>query len=506
MSTNGTSQTYEKLTKRIREYQTLGACGSLLSWDEHTIMPQKGAEFRSEQLSLIAGMVHERSTAPEIGDLLGELQNSDLATRPEAPEAVNIREVSREFQKGRKLSKEFVEELTLVTSQGQHAWKKAREKKDFSLFLPYLEKVIALKIKQAETYGYEQDRYDALIDDYEPGATFESVGKVFAGFREELTPFLKAIQDSGKKPKREIIERHFPVGAQETFATGAAKAIGFDFKAGRLDVTTHPFCSGIGPGDTRITTRYNPNHFPDAFFGALHEAGHGIYEQGLDTSYFGLPMGQAVSLGIHESQSRLWENLVGRSKAFWKRFYPDAQRYFPQALSAVALDDFYWAVNDVRPSFIRVEADEVTYNLHIILRFEMERALINEEISAADIPAVWNEKFTSFFGITPPDDSLGCMQDVHWSAGLMGYFPTYALGNLYAAQFFAKALEDLPNMYENFAKGEFGELKKWLNENIHAHGQRYPAEKLVELVTGKPLSHAPEMKYLNEKYGPLYGI
>ena len=506
MSANGTSKTYEKLTKRIREYQTLGACGALLSWDEHTIMPQRGAEFRSEQLSMIAGMVHERSTSAEIGDMLGELKSSDLSAKPDTPEAVNVREVSREFEKSKKLSKEFVEEMTMVTSQGQHAWKEAREKKDFNLFLPSLEKVIKLKIKQAETYGYEKDRYDALIDDYEPGATFESIGKVFASFREELTPFLKAIQDSGNEPKREIIERHYPVGAQEAFATEAARAIGFDFNAGRLDVTTHPFCSGIGPGDTRITTRYNPNHFPDAFFGTLHEAGHGIYEQGLNTKFFGLPMGQAVSLGIHESQSRMWENLVGRSKAFWQRFYPDAQKHFPEALGDVALDDFYWAVNDVRPSFIRVEADEVTYNLHIILRFEMEHALINEEISAADIPAVWNEKFTKFFGITPPDDALGCMQDVHWSAGLMGYFPTYALGNLYAAQFFAKALEDMPNMYDNFAKGEFGELKKWLNEHIHTHGQRYPAEELVKVVTGKALSHAPEMKYLNEKYGPLYGI
>jgi carboxypeptidase Taq len=506
MSTNGSSATYEKLTKRIRSYQTLGACGALLSWDEQTLMPSKGAEFRSEQLSMIAGMVHESSTSAEIGDMLEELRSSELAQQSDSAEAVNIREVSREYAKSKKLSREFVEEMTLVTSQGQHAWKEARQKKDFSLFLPYLEKVIALKIKQAETYGYEKDRYDALIDDYEPGATFESIGKVFADFRDELTPFFKAIQDSGNQPKSEIIERDFPVDAQEKFASETAKAIGFDFSAGRLDVTTHPFCSGIGPGDVRITTRYNPNHFPDAFFGTLHEAGHGIYEQGLNAKYFGLPIGQAVSLGIHESQSRMWENLVGRSRPFWKRFYADAQKVFPGALKDVALDDFYWAVNDVRSSFIRVEADEVTYNLHIILRFEMERAMINEEISAADVPAVWNEKFSKFFGITPPDDSMGCMQDVHWSAGLMGYFPTYSLGNLYAAQFFAKALEDLPNMYANFEKGEFGELKGWLNENIHSHGQRYPAEKLVEVVTGKPLSHKAEMKYLRDKYSPLYGI
>ncbi len=506
MSSNGTNGTYQKLTKQIRSYQTLGACAALLSWDEHTLMPSKGAEFRSEQLAMLAGMVHERSTSTEIGDMLSELSSSDITESATSPEAVNVREVTREYNKSKKLSVEFVEELTLATSKGQHAWMEAREKKDFSIFQPYLEKVIALKIKQAETYGYEKDRYDALIDDYEPGATFESIGKVFAAFREELTPFLKSIQDSGNQPKSEIIERNYPVAAQESFGSAAAKTIGFDFEAGRLDVTTHPFCSGIGPGDTRITTRYNPKHFPDAFFGILHAAGHGIYEQGLQTSQFGLPMGQAVSLGIHESQSRMWENLVGRSKPFWNRFYADAQKSFPEALKDVQLDDFYWAVNDVRPSFIRVEADEVTYNLHIILRFEMERAIINEEIAVADIPEAWNEKFTKFFGITPPDDTLGCIQDVHWSAGLMGYFPTYALGNLYAAQFFAKALIDMPNMYDNFEKGQFGDLKKWLNENIHVHGQRYPAEKLVEVVTGKPLSHIEEMKYLRKKYNPLYGI
>ena len=290
------------------------------------------------------------------------------------------------------------------------------------------------------------------------------------------------------------------------FASEAANLVGFDFNAGRLDVTTHPFCQGIAPGDTRITTRYNPKRFPDAFFGTLHEAGHGIYDQGLDREQFGAPMGDAVSLGIHESQSRLWENLVGRSRAFWELMYPKAQIHFPKTLAGVPLDDFYAAINDVRPSFIRVEADEVTYGLHIILRFEIENDLINDRLKVADVPTAWNERFTKFFGITPPHDSLGCLQDVHWSAGLFGYFPTYALGTMYASQFFLGAQKDIPDLYGKFRKGQFGELKHWLNEKIHLQGQRYPSEKLVKVVTGQEPSHKPYMDYLRAKYGELYGV
>lgn len=509
MSSNGdsaTSKALETLNNRIREYQTLGSCMSLLGWDERTIMPSKGAQFRSEQLALLAGMYHERSTSEEIGALLKDLESAGVTSDPISPNSVNVREVAKEYHKSKKLSTEFVQEMTRTTSQAEHAWIEARKEKDFSKFLPHLEKVIKLKKEQAELYGYDKDPYDSLIDDYEPGATFESIGKVFSAFREELVPFLQKIIDSGKKPKSEIIERNYPVDAQETFGAMAAKTIGFDFDAGRLDVTTHPFCSGIGPGDTRITTRYNPNHFPDAFFGILHEAGHGIYDQGLDTDYFGLPMGDAVSLGIHESQSRMWENQVGRSKEFWEFFYPKAVEAFPEALKGVSMEDFYWGVNDVQPSLIRVEADEVTYNLHIILRFELEQALISGEIKPADLPAAWNEKFTKFFGITPPNDALGCMQDVHWSAGLLGYFPTYALGNMYAAQFFEKAQADIPGLMDKFRQGQFGELKSWLNEKIHKQGKRYPAEELVKVVTGEPLSHAPVMRHMKAKFGPLYGV
>jgi carboxypeptidase Taq len=285
-----------------------------------------------------------------------------------------------------------------------------------------------------------------------------------------------------------------------------AAAIGFDFEAGRLDVTTHPFCSGIGPGDTRLTTRYNPHDFGDSFFSVLHETGHGLYDQGLDPTHYGTPMGSFVSLGIHESQSRLWENFVGRSRPFWERFFPEAQRVFPGALGGVGLEAFYFAINDVRPSFIRTEADEATYNLHILLRFELEQALIGGDLRVGDLPGAWNEDFKRFLGLTPPDDARGCLQDIHWSGGGIGYFPTYTLGNLYAAQFFAHARKDLGDLHGQFQRNEFRPLKEWLNAKIHRHGQRYRAAELVRVVTGEPLNHRYLLDHLRSKFGPLYGI
>jgi carboxypeptidase Taq len=345
-----------------------------------------------------------------------------------------------------------------------------------------------------------------LLDEYEPGATTAAVTKTFAALRDELTPLIQAILHSGKKPAAEILHREYPVERQQIFGQAAAAAIGFDFAAGRLDVTTHPFCSGIGPGDCRITTRYNPRHFNEAFFGILHEAGHGLYEQGLDPQHFGTPMGAACSLGIHESQSRMWENFVGRGRPFWEHFFPRAQQVFIGALRGVARGDFIWAINGVQPSFIRVEADEATYNLHIILRFELEQALVAGDLTAKDVPGVWNEKFKTFFDLTPPNDAQGCLQDVHWSGGGIGYFPTYTLGNLFAAQFMEQAREDIGGLDDHFRHGEFDPLKNWLNEKIHRQGQRFHAPQLCEQVTGKPLSHQPLIRHLREKLGSLYGV
>jgi carboxypeptidase Taq len=355
--------------------------------------------------------------------------------------------------------------------------------------------------------GFKDHPYDALLDPYEPYETAAGVRRVFESLREPLVQLVGKIAGASRKAPIEIMERAYPVKAQETLGREAAKALGFDFDAGRLDVSVHPFCSGQGPGDTRMTTRYHERHFNDAFFGVLHETGHALYEQGLPKAeQFGNGLGEAISLGIHESQSRMWENLVGRSRAFWKHFMSRARELFPDATAGVNEEQWYAAVNAVQPSFIRVEADETTYNLHILIRFEMETALIGGQLGVDDVPAAWNEKYRTYLGITPPDDAKGCLQDVHWSAGLMGYFPTYTLGNLYAAQFFDKARKDLGDLDAQFALGDFKPLLGWLRENIHRHGRRYSARELVKRVTGADLSAEPLLRHLRTKASEVYGV
>lgn len=507
-----TQQAYEELLRRSKEHSLLSSCGSVLGWDERTYMPRRGSAHRAEQLALIARMTHEMLTAPAMAQLLAEVEGSAVVRDPESPAAINVREIRRTYDRAVKLPKQLVEEIARVTTRAQQVWQEARHQSRedpranaFADFLPWLEKIVRLKQEEAQAVGYKEVPYDALLDEYEPGATAAEVTRTFAALRKELVPLVQKIAGSGRRPRRDILEREYPIERQRIFGEAAAAAIGFDFEAGRLDVTTHPFCSGMGPGDTRITTRYNLRHFNDAFFGILHEAGHGIYDQNLPADDFGTPLGSAISLGIHESQSRTWENYVGRSRPFWECFFPRARQVFLGTLNDVTLDDFYFAVNDVQPSFIRVEADEVTYNMHIILRFEMEQALVTSDLKPADVPAAWNEKFTRSFGLTPPSDALGCLQDVHWSMGGIGYFPTYTLGNMYGAQFMEQARKDISGLDDDFRSGEFSRLKGWLQDKIHCHGQRYRANDLCRRVTGRPLSHTPLTDYLRRKYEALYG-
>ncbi len=498
--------TYHRLIAEIKQISLLGSCASVLGWDKQTYMPKGGAGHRAEQLALLVGMIHERATAPQIGDYLAEIENSDLVSDPYSEAAVNVRELRRDYDRAIKLPRSLVEELARVATISQQVWREAREESDYALFQPHLKKILDLKYQQVRALGNGETPYDTLLDDYEPGETSENLTRVFSGLRDELVELVGAIAESGKKPDENILTRTYPIDQQEAFGKIAAAQIGFNFDNGRLDITTHPFCSGIGPGDTRLTTRYNTHHFSESFFSIMHEAGHGIYDQGLNDEYYGTPMGSSISLGIHESQSRMWENFVGRSEAFWAHFFPKVQAAFPDALSDVSERDFYGAINTVAPSFIRVEADEATYNLHIMLRFELEQALINGGLKAEDVPGVWNETFEKYLGITPPDDTQGCLQDIHWSGGGIGYFPTYALGNLYAAQFFEQARQEVGDLDAQFAEGVFDPLKNWLTEKIYSQGQRYRANELIEVVTGKPLSHEPLMRHLRAKYEPLYGI
>ncbi len=499
-------QAYAELIRREKERALLSSCGGLLDWDERTQLPRKGAGLRADQLALISRMTHEMFTAPVTGELLGEVEGSALVKEPTSPAAVNVREIRRVYDRAVKVPAALVEELARAKTMGQQAWVEARKQSDFPHFRPHLEKLVHLKRQQAAAVGYAKVPYDALLEDYEPGATTAEVAETLAALRNELVPLIAAILDAPRKAPTEILHREYPVERQQVFGQAAAAAVGFDFTAGRIDVTAHPFCSGIGPGDCRITTRYNPRHFNESFFGTLHEAGHGIYEQGLDPQHFGTPMGTACSLGIHESQSRLWENFVGRSRPFWEHWFPRARQVFLDSLHDVSLDDFYFAINDVRASFIRIEADETTYNLHIILRFELERALVAGDLPPAEVPGVWNEQFRKSFNLSPPNDAQGCLQDIHWSAGLFGYFPTYSLGNLYSAQIMDQARNELGDLDGRFGRGDYGALKVWLNDKIHRHGQRYRAPDLCRRVTGRPLSPEPLLRHLRGKYGPLYGI
>ncbi len=496
---------FDDVCKHVRQANLLLTAGAVLDWDERTKMPAANAEYRAEQTALLAGLLHQRWTDAAFVGKVTELAAGPLAADAASETAVTIRRIKRQVDKKTKLPQSLVEELTRTAVLGQSAWEKARPGNDFAHFLPWLTRTYELKRQQAEALGYRQTAYDALLDDYEPEELTANVGRVLTELREKLVPLVAAIAGSKLCPEKSVLSREYPVDAQEAFGKEAAAAIGFEFDRGRLDVTAHPFCTTLGPHDCRITTRYDGHFFNAAFFGILHEAGHGIYEQGLPPEKFGLPLGEAVSLGIHESQSRMWENLVGRSRPFWRHFYGTAQARFPAALGNVDGETFYFAINDVRPSLIRVEADEATYNLHILIRFELEQALLSGDLPPADAPQAWNEKYRQYLGIASETDANGVMQDVHWSAGLVGYFPTYTLGNLYAAQFFAAADRELGGLHEQFARGEFCPLRDWLRQNIHRHGQRYTAAELVKQVTGQELSSAPLMKHLTGKYGELYG-
>ncbi|MEW6529434.1 MAG: carboxypeptidase M32 [Thermodesulfobacteriota bacterium] len=498
-------EAYEELAQREKDTAYLSSTTALLHWDQRTQIPPKGHSHRINQLTFLARLIHNRRTDPRIGELLAVLEKSAFTTDPLTVEAVNIREWKRLYERITKIPEKLAVELARAGAEGEAAWERARPANDWAAFKPYLERLVELKRQQADAYGYDEERYDALLDDYEQGATTSSLEPVLKSLQQPLVQLLDRIQGSAKKPDPALRSRPFPVEEQERFARAVAEQLGFDFSAGRLDVSAHPFTTGIGPGDVRITTRYQDHYFNAAFFGVIHEAGHAMYHQGLPVDHWGQPLCRPISLGINESQSRLWENMVARSRAFWRHFYPQAQERF-DSLRDVPMDDFLLSVNEVAPNLIRVEADEVTYNLHILLRFELEVALMRDDLRVDYLPDAWNEKMSVYLGLTPPDYAQGVMQDVHWSGGSIGYFPTYTLGNLYGAQFFAKARVDLGDLEAQFERGEFSPLLGWLRNKIHSQGSRYLPRDLLRVVTGEDLEPRYLIEYLEKKYGSLYGL
>jgi carboxypeptidase Taq len=494
---------YDALLQRSREIAVYNSAASLLSWDQETYMPPKAGAYRAEQLSQMAGLTHRLGTAPEVGDWLKACEDKLPATADAEESAMreaNVREWRRDYDRATKLPARLVEEFARTTSLSRDAWAQARRDSSFPAFAPWLEKILSLTREQAECWGYSTCRYDALLEGYEPGARAADLTPVFADLQKQLSPLLPALEKITGAVDPARIEGEYPFDLQRALNQEIAQAIGFDFEAGRIDTTVHPFCTEIGAHDCRLTTRYDLKDFTSSLSGTMHEAGHGLYTQGLDAAQFGTPMGTFVSLGIHESQSRLWENQVGRSRAFWAHWYPRAQEVFP-ALKALPLEEFWLLVNRVKPSHIRVEADEATYNLHIILRFEIEQKLVSGDLAVNDLPAAWNARFEQIFGLSVPDDARGCLQDTHWALGLIGYFPTYTLGNLNSAQLYAAAASHDPAMVNELAGGQYGRLLGWMREKIHRHGRRYSPPELIERATGEPLRATYFLDYLKGKYG-----
>lgn len=495
-----------QLKEKLLELCHISSTLAILDWDQRVYMPPKGSALRAESIANLAGILHEKFISREFADLLKKAKVLMDAEKLNDDEVCVVKEIWREFERQMKLPTKFVKELTQICSEAHNIWIRARERSNFRLFLPYLKKIVELKRKEAELVGFKKSPYDALLDTYEPYTTSEEISIILDDLKDFLIPFIRKIAKSKVKINSNILKGNFSVEKQDQFNQNVAKKIGFDFEGGRMDVSAHPFASGFHPNDVRITTRFKKDDLLHSLFGVIHETGHALYEQGLLAENFGTPLGESISLGIHESQSRMWENIVGRSKFFWKYFYPKLKKEFPKPFSKLKLEDFYRAINFVQPSLIRTEADEVTYNLHVILRFEIEKELIEGSIEVEDLPKIWNDKMKEYLGVKVPDDAQGVLQDVHWSGGGIGYFPTYTLGNLYSAQFYQAAKKEIINLEKEISAGQFSHLREWLRKKIHMHGKIYTADDLVKEVTGEGLNSKYFIDYLKEKYGEIYKI
>jgi carboxypeptidase Taq len=464
-------------------------------------MPRNGAEFRGQQLATLSTLAHELLTQPALAQLTAELAEDSSLT---ADQKLNVTITLKDLNRKKKYPKSFVEEHSLVTSHAFGAWQEARSKRDFKIFQPHLEKIVELKRREAELLGYEEHPYNALVEDYEPGLTVKKIDEVFEQVKTELFPFIQSII-AAPKPKNDFLVRHYPKAKQWAFAEKVIRKMGYDFDSGRADDAPHPFCTTFGPGDVRITIRSDEHEFNMMLFAAIHEAGHALYEMGLPMKeHYGLPLGNALSLAFHESQSRFWENNIGRSKSFWRGQYASVQSEFQENLGSVHLDEFYRGINTVEPTFIRVEADELTYHAHIYIRYLVEKALVGGEIEVKDLPSYWNDRYEEYLGIRPSHDSEGCLQDVHWAYGSFGYFPTYSFGSFYAAQLHATLKKQIPGLHDSIEQGEFQPILNWLKQNVHAQGRRYTSEQLLQSLTGSGLQVKYFMDYAKEKYSEIY--
>ena len=500
------TERFRELVGRLNEIANLGKAAALLGWDQHTMMPPRGAPARAEQLATLGRVAHEKFTSDEMGRLLDDLAGFEQEHDYDSFEASLVRVARRDWQKARKIPSELRADMSRSSALAIPVWVEARKNNDFESFLPMLRKNLDLRKQYVELFLDDYDEpYDALLDDYEREMKSAEVRELFDYVKEHQAPLVKEIAANGANGG-DTPPKAFPIETQKVFELEVVKRFGFDETAWRLDPTVHPFATGTAIDDIRITTRYFEDNL-DGLFATMHESGHGLYEHQVDKEFERTPLARGTSLGVHESQSRMWENLVGRSLPFWRFFFPRLQELFPDALAGYDAEGWYREVNTVEPSLIRVEADEATYNLHIILRFELEQEMLAGTVDLEQLPEEWNRRMWEYLGIDVPDDTRGVLQDTHWAGGSIGYFPTYALGNLISAQIWERVLAEIPDLYDEFEQGEFGSLRDWLREHLHRHGRKFTPRETLERVVGSPrIDPEPYVRYLRSKLGEIYGL
>ncbi|WP_163856132.1 carboxypeptidase M32 [Paenibacillus elgii] len=494
---------FKQYLKKMKSYEE--AVG-LIYWDMRTGAPKKGIAARSEVVGELSGELFKMSVSDEMGAFLDYFASSEVNARLSDIDRRIVSECKKEYDRSKKIPPKLYQEYVVLTSQAESAWEDAKDQADFPGFQPYLEKIVDMNLQFIDLWGYEGHKYNTLLDAYEPGMTVEKLDQVFGALREQVVPLLSAIQESAHKPEIGFLKQAFDKDKQKKFSLYILEQMGYDFEAGRLDETVHPFATGLNPGDVRITTRYLLNDVNSALFGTIHEGGHALYEQNISMDLLGTPLCSGTSMGIHESQSRFWENMIGRSRPFWNRYFPELQKNYTGQFDKVSVEDFYRATNEVKPSLIRIEADELTYNLHIMVRYEIEKALFSGAVKVADLPEVWNEKYREYLGIVPSHNGEGVLQDVHWSAGMFGYFPSYALGNMYAAQIKRTLEQELGNVNELVREGNLIPIKAWLADKIYQYGKSQTPTEIITRVTGEELNPSYLVDYLRVKYSDIYKL
>jgi carboxypeptidase Taq len=497
---NDTQQLYATYQSKMQRIADIKAANAILQWDQETYMPQGGAQFRGQQISTLSEVAHQLFSEDALGDMLNELMGKDDLSLAQKR---NVELTLEDYTKNKKYTSAFVRAMSEQVNKTFHSWLEARKEASFAIYVKDLDALVQLKKEEAQILGYTKHPYDALLNEYEKGATVDLIDKTFATLLPPLQELFQTIT-AATPVDDSFLHRHFPAQQQWDWGMHLIKSLQFNFENGRQDKSEHPFSISFSPQDVRITTRIDENDFGNMTWSCIHETGHALYEQGLPINNYGLPLSEACSYSIHESQSRLWENNVGRSRAFWQHYYPQLQQHFPEQFKNISLDQFYKGINKVQPSLIRTEADEISYHFHVFIRYELEKRLIEGSLTTDDIPAFWNKEYKHYLGVTVPDDKQGALQDVHWSHGSFGYFPTYSLGSFYAAQFFAKAKEEIANLDNELANGNSVPLLEWLRTKVHSKGRFFTSEELCKEITGEGLNGAYFLKHAKEKYNGIY--